>query len=192
MIRKRSKDDSILCLLSNVISQNKIILMSKVYIRPVDSADMYELIEMNQRSQSYHYPWVAPFIDKSDFDTWFSRCQKGTVVGLVVCKPDSNEIVGLININEIVAGSFQSGYLGYYGSVDHAGQGYMTEALRLAIRYAFEKLNLHRLEANIQPENTRSIALVRRVGFPKEGFSPKYLFVDGKWRDHERWAVLNE
>jgi len=166
--------------------------MSKVYIRPVDSSDAHELIKMNQRSQYFHQPWVAPFLDKSDFDIWFSRCQKGAIVGLVVRKADSSEIVGLININEIVAGSFQSGYLGYYGSADHAGQGYMTEALQLAVRYAFDKLDLHRLEANIQPENIRSIALVRRVGFAQEGFSPKYLFVDGKWRDHERWAILNE
>lgn len=166
--------------------------MSKVYIRPVDSSDMHELIGMNQRSQSYHHPWVAPFFDKTDFDTWFSRCQARTIVGLVVCKSDSDEIIGLININEIVRGAFQSAYLGYYGSVDHAGQGFMTEALRLAVRYAFEKLELHRLEANIQPENARSLALVRRVGFTQEGFSPKYLFVDGKWRDHERWAILNE
>ena len=166
--------------------------MSKVYIRPVDSSDMHELIGMNQRSQSYHRPWVAPFFDKTGFDTWFSRCQARTIVGLVVCKSDSDDIIGLININEIVRGAFQSGYLGYYGSIDHAGQGFMTEALRLAVKYAFEKLELHRLEANIQPENARSLALVRRVGFVQEGFSPKYLFVDGKWRDHERWAILNE
>ena len=66
----------------------------------------------------------------------------------------------------------------------------MTEAVRLAIAQAFHEFGLHRVEANIQPENTRSIALVRRLGSQKEGFSPRYLKIQGAWRDHERWALL--
>jgi [ribosomal protein S5]-alanine N-acetyltransferase len=68
----------------------------------------------------------------------------------------------------------------------------MTEAVRLATAHAFAALGLHRLEANIQPGNTRSIALVKRLGFRLEGFSPRYLFIDGEWRDHERWALLED
>lgn len=66
----------------------------------------------------------------------------------------------------------------------------MTEALQLMLRYAFEKLKLHRLEANIQPANVASIALVKRAGFSREGFSRRYLKVCGRWRDHERWAII--
>jgi ribosomal-protein-alanine N-acetyltransferase len=68
--------------------------------------------------------------------------------------------------------------------------GLMTAALRAAAVFAFDELGLHRLEANIQPENTASIALVRRLGFDKEGYSPRYLRIDGVWRDLERWALL--
>ena len=68
----------------------------------------------------------------------------------------------------------------------------MTEALQLTLRHAFVKLKLHRLEANIQPENTPSIALVKRAGFVKEGYSRRYLKISGRWRDHERWAILVE
>ncbi len=72
----------------------------------------------------------------------------------------------------------------------YAAQGLMTEALQQAISFAFSDLGLHRLEANIQPGNSRSIALVKRLEFQKEGFSPRYLKIGGEWRDHERWALL--
>jgi len=68
----------------------------------------------------------------------------------------------------------------------------MTEALQLVLRHAFTKLELHRLEANIQPGNTASIALAKRCGFELEGYSPRYLKVGGRWRDHERWAIRAE
>ena len=68
----------------------------------------------------------------------------------------------------------------------------MTEALGSAISYAFGELGLHRLEANIQPANHASIALVRRLGFQNEGYSPRYLRINGEWQDHERWALLGD
>jgi len=66
----------------------------------------------------------------------------------------------------------------------------LTEGLALVFDQAFGSLGLHRLEINIQPTNTDSIALARRLGLRKEGVSPKYLNIGGEWRDHERWAVL--
>jgi ribosomal-protein-alanine N-acetyltransferase len=74
----------------------------------------------------------------------------------------------------------------------YAGQGYMREAIELVLREAFLNLRLHRIEANIQPGNHASIALARGAGFSREGFSPRYLKIGGRWRDHERWAILAE
>jgi ribosomal-protein-alanine N-acetyltransferase len=68
----------------------------------------------------------------------------------------------------------------------------MTEAVNLALRHAFKNLKLHRIEANVQPENFPSIAVLKRCGFSKEGFSRRYLKIKGKWRDHERWAIIKE
>jgi len=101
-------------------------------------------------------------------------------------------LLGAINLSEIVRGKFQSGYLGYYIGAAHAGQGYMTEALQLMLAVAFRRLRLHRVEANIQPNNDASIRLVKRAGFRREGYSPRYLKIAGQWRDHERWALLAE
>jgi ribosomal-protein-alanine N-acetyltransferase len=108
-----------------------------------------------------------------------------------VCGKSDGAVMGAINVSEIVRGNFRSAYLGYYMGAAHAGQGHMTEALRLTIRHAFRVLELHRVEANIQPGNTASIRLVKRAGFRREGFSPRYLRVCGRWRDHERWALVS-
>jgi [ribosomal protein S5]-alanine N-acetyltransferase len=164
--------------------------MNIVRIARVIRADADELIVANRTSQEHHLPWVTSFTDQAGFDSWFTRCLTGPNVGLVAREVRSSKIVGVININEIVTGAFQSAYLGYYGMSSFSRQGLMTAALRAAVGYAFGDLGLHRLEANIQPQNVASIALVRRLGFQKEGFSPSYLRVNGEWRDHERWALL--
>jgi ribosomal-protein-alanine N-acetyltransferase len=90
-----------------------------------------------------------------------------------------------------VLGGFQSAYLGYYAFEPFAGRGLMRMGFELVLTTAFRKLKLHRLEANIQPQNKASIALVRSCGFSREGYSPRYLKIGGRWRDHERWAILS-
>ncbi len=108
----------------------------------------------------------------------------------LVCRIDTDEIAGVVNITQVASEPFLSGYLSYYVFAGHERQGFMREGLAAVIRHAFEELVLHRLEANIQPGNEASIALVRSVGFAREGYSPRYLKVHGQWRDHERWAIL--
>jgi len=89
-----------------------------------------------------------------------------------------------------VFGNLRSAYLGYSAFVPHQGRGHMFEGLGLVLRHAFGTLGLHRVEANVQPDNARSIALVEGLGFRREGYSPRYLKIGNRWRDHVRFAML--
>ena len=101
-------------------------------------------------------------------------------------------IIGFFNLSQIVRHGLQSAYLGYAAGKPFAGQGYMHEGIELVLRHAFMNMRLHRIEANIQPGNQASLALARGAGFRREGYSPRYLKIGGRWRDHERWAILAE
>jgi ribosomal-protein-alanine N-acetyltransferase len=164
--------------------------MSDISLKPVARKDAAELIRSNRESRAYHLPWVEPFTDAEGFGVWFDEIITGARIGLIARETTSGGIIGVVNLNQIFRKGFQNAYLGFYGMAAFAGRGLMTEAVRLAARYAFDEIGLHRLEANVQPGNARSLALVRRVGFRKEGFSPRYLKIGGVWCDHERWALL--
>ena len=164
---------------------------TRVYLRPVTRRDRQELLALTQQSKGLHEPWIQPPLSSLGFHNYLARTHREDHEGLLVCCRSDDAIAGVININNIVRGSFLSASLGYYVGAAHASRGYMREGLELVKRYAFEELGLHRLEANIQPENTASIALVRRCGFRYEGMSPAFLFIAGHWRDHERWAACD-
>ncbi len=166
--------------------------MREVLIRPISISDGEELVAANRRSQSMHHPWVHPFTDLDGFRSYLEEMDGERNVSLLAREMDTGSIVGVFTLSQIFRKGFQNAYLGFYGIQGQVGNGSMTAALNLTLGYAFDQLGLHRLEANIQPGNVRSIALVKRVGFRREGFSPKYLQIGGHWRDHERWAILAE
>ena len=161
-----------------------------VGIRRPTFADCDEFISLMQASQEFHHPWVDFPKTPGRYDAYVRSRQTPTEDGFLICERQANRIVGVINLNCIVRGFLQSAYLGFGVGAQFARQGHMAEGLNLVTAYAFSEMGLHRLEANIQPANLASIALVRRCNFGKEGFSPKYLQVFGEWRDHERWALL--
>ena len=148
-------------------------------------------IDAVARSRKLHGRWTSPPTTRERYREFVERSRKPGNESHFVCTPEG-ELAGVININEIVRGVFCSGYLGYYALVPHDRCGYMRAGLSAVIQLAFHRYGLHRLEANIQPENGRSIALVRSLGFEREGYSPRYLKIGGRWRDHERWAVTSE
>lgn len=165
---------------------------ARVVLRPPQTSDTAAFLAMVRASRKLHRPWVHPPADETAFQAYVERATSPRFVGRFVCLRETDEIVGVFHLSEIVRGAFHSAYLSYYSSARHAGQGLMREGARLFLDFAFREQKLHRVEANIQPENVRSVALVRALGFRQEGFSPRYLKIGGRWRDHERWALLAE
>ncbi len=162
----------------------------QVYLRRPQVGDAREFLELMQASRRLHRPWVQPPSDRKAFGTYVERGSSVRGVASLICLREDHAIVGVANLSEIVRGLFQSAYLEFYGSAPYLGQGLMREGVGLLLRHAFQDLKLHRVEANVQPANSRSLALVKALGFRKEGYSPRYLKICGRWRDHERWTRL--
>jgi len=151
-----------------------------------------EFLRAVRRSRALHRGLVTPPDDAEKFRQFVQGLRARNRDGFLVLPAEGDGIAGVVNISEIVRGSFQSAYLGYYAFVPYAGRGLMRQGLARVIDYCFRELRLHRLEANVQPENERSVRLVRGLGFRLEGMSPRYLKICGRWRDHQRFAILAE
>ena len=161
----------------------------RVYLREPSNRDEAEVIARNAASRRLHRGWVTPPTDAQAYVEWMARCRQPNVQCFLVCRLEDGAIAGVYTLSQIVRRLFQSAYMGYYAERPFDEQGYMTEGLQLVLRHTFSSMKLHRVEANIQPENIASIALVKRAGFRLEGFSPRYLMIGGRWRDHQRWAM---
>lgn len=106
----------------------------------------------------------------------------------ISAKNDPHRVIGAINLRNIVRGAMLSATLGYGLAPEAVGAGFMTEAVKRIAEIAFDDLALHRVEANVMPSNSRSLGVVERAGFVREGLSPKYLHIAGRWEDHLRFA----
>src|SRR5262245_34214129 len=162
---------------------------TEVSIRSLEAADQAAFLAAVRGSRRLHRPWVYPPDNPADFSDLLERPDGRTYL---ICRNEDEALAGCASLGHIVFGGLRGAYLGYSAFVPHQGKGYMTEGLRLVLRHGFRTLGLHRIEANVQPENVRSIALVERLGFRREGYSPRYLKIGGRWRDHVRYAMLAE
>jgi ribosomal-protein-alanine N-acetyltransferase len=165
---------------------------TRITLSQPSTSDKSDYIAAVEASRSLHHPWLQLNATSDGFATYLDRYAKEDQRAYLVRDAETNALVGFVNANNIVFGAFQSTFLGYGAFAGGQGRGLMTEAVRLAITDLFAVMGLHRVEANIQPGNVSSIRLVERLGFRKEGFAPDYLFIDGAWRDHERWALTTE
>ena len=161
-----------------------------ITIREPALQDEIHFLQAMQKSKALHHPWVSAPLTSDEFHSYIKRSQQDNQKSLLVLK--DNKISGVFNISEIVRGCFQNGFLGFYAVSGFENQGVMSDGLKLLLKYCFEELKLHRLEANIQPDNINSIKLISKNKFRYEGFSPRYLKINDVWCGHERWAITFE
>lgn len=164
----------------------------EVSIRAPTVRDRRRFLLGVRRSAMLHRGWVAPPRTAAAYRQHLQRFASDDHESFLVVHSTSSELAGVINISHVVRASFQSAYLGYYAFSGFEGRGLMRQGMLLVLRYAFRNLRLHRVEANIQPRNVASRRLLVRLGFTREGYSKRYLKIGGRWRDHERWALLAE
>src|SRR4051812_5186670 len=174
------------------VTHGTIAPVARVVLRTPTAADRDEFIAAMRASRSLHRPWVYMPETPDRYTAYLARVRDPRYAPYFACRVEDGAIVGFLNLSEIVRGAFKNAFLGYGGVAGYAGQGYMREAMELLLREAFVELGLHRLEANIQPGNERSIALAERAGFELEGFSPRYLKIGGRWRGPQRRGVPAE
>jgi ribosomal-protein-alanine N-acetyltransferase len=140
------------------------------------------------RSVRLHRPWAYP----PDTPDGFAEYVAGSAVRIPLVVEIRGELAGVYTMSQIVYGSFRNAYLGYYAFVPHAGTGAMRAAMPSVLRSAFDELGLHRLQANVQPGNAKSLALLRATGWHEEGYARRYLKIGGRWRDHLMFGILAE
>lgn len=176
----------------------------RVFLRHPTGADRDEFLAVRRVSRALHAPWEPlpqgeppedPASDRSfdrAFDRFLSSADTPATQRHLVIRTSDRAIVGYFGLSQIALGAFCSCYMGYWTGAPFVRMGYATEGMALTLERAFTQLGLHRVEANIIPDNLPSLAVARRCGLRKEGYSPRYLKIAGEWRDHERWAITLE
>ncbi|MCC6735610.1 MAG: GNAT family N-acetyltransferase [Bauldia sp.] len=140
--------------------------------------------------------WPADELSRLGYRRRIKRYQRemreGSGYPFFVFAPDGLALLGGLTLSQIQRGVTQSGALGYWMGERHAGRGYMSDAVRTLIAYAFDTLRLHRIEAACLSHNAASIRLLEKVGFSREGYARSYLCIDGRWQDHLLYAMVND
>lgn len=160
-------------------------------IEPVQAGHEAAFLAAARRSMRLHHPWISPPRTAAGFRQHLRRYDSPDQASYVAVAEDRS-LIGCVHLNEIVHGALESAYLAYFVFVPYERRGLMARVLARVVDLAFDHHELHRVEANIQPANRASKALVERLGFRLEGFSPRYLKIGGEWRDHERYAITVE
>ena len=165
-----------------------------VHLRRPIPADEDEFLLLRKNSGRHLTRWEpergGTGRSMNDFELFMQNSRTPSNEKVLICRNEDGIIVGAVGFNQIIRGVAQFCSLGYWIGKEHSGRGYMTEAMMLALEHAFGQLALHRVEVNVQPNNSASLKIVQKCGFRREGYSPGFLKIAGKWADHERWAML--
>lgn len=171
---------------------------TRVYLREPMLADYKQWSQLRAQSREFLTPWEPTWADddleKGAFRYRIRRCQdeiaSGSSYPFFIFRNSDNRLLGGITLGNIRRGVGQNAMIGYWSGAPHAGKGYMSEALQLVIPFGFNRLQLHRLEAACIPHNERSIRLLEKAGFQREGLLRSYLKINGFWQDHLLFALI--
>ncbi len=170
----------------------------RLFLRHPVPDDADEFVTLRETSRDFHVAWEPIPEDGSDttgkasFERFLATSDTPESQKHLMCRITDDAIGGYVGLSQIFLGHFCSAYMGFWVGVQHARRGYATEGISLCLERVFTRLGLHRVEANVIPMNTASLATVHKCGFRKEGYSPRYLKIAGEWSDHERWAITIE
>ena len=155
-----------------------------------DARRKEEFLAFTNSNKEFHEPWTRSPLNAKQFDEYIKKYQRliNTSYWIIY----AGKIAGVINLNDIIRGVFQNAFLGYYGSKELSGKGVMQQGMKLVLEKAFKKHKLHRVECAIQPKNQASLKYIRKLGFHFEGYAPRYLYLNGKWRDHFKFSLTQE
>lgn len=170
----------------------------RVNLRLPTWRDYHEWVSLRAESRSFLEPWEPRWApDELDRSAWRIRLARyqdefvqGTALAFFIYQNSSGKLVGGITLGNIRYGVAQTGHIGYWIGERYAGQGLMVDALKLVVRHAFDTLRLHRIEAACIPDNTRSVRVLEKAGFRREGLLRSYLRINGEWHDHYLYALI--
>ncbi|MFB9691834.1 GNAT family N-acetyltransferase [Amorphoplanes digitatis] len=177
-----------------------------VLLRPYRRGDAQAWSEVRIANEAWLSPWESsppgPWPEMNSVRAYYyvyrdmkRAARRGDSMPFVVCLREddgSERLVGHINLGSIVRRAFSSAYVGYWVDSRVAGRGVIPTALALAVDHAFGAGGLHRVEINIRPENGPSRRVVEKLGFREEAYHPRYMHIDGAWRDHLGFAMTSE
>lgn len=169
-----------------------------IFLRPFIIDDAIELLELLTRNRDFFEKFsmernedfytVEEQLERIKVYEEASRTDQAYNFGIF--KKDGT-LIGTINLFQVLRGSLQSAFIGYFLDIRHNGKGYTTEAVKLLVEYGFHEIKLHRIEAGVMPHNIGSIRVLEKSGFHKEGLALKNVKINGKWEDHQVLAIIN-
>jgi [ribosomal protein S5]-alanine N-acetyltransferase len=162
----------------------------RILVRGLAAYDESAFVASAAESFQFHRKWIKLPTESDEFKKYLSRFDDENAFFFVICDADSDSIAGFVSLTGIEREPYCRGRLGYGVFEQYARMGYISAGLTYVINLAFGSLELHRLEADIQPDNYPSKRLIEKMGFTCEGISRGFIRINGEWTDHERWALM--
>ena len=172
----------------------------RITLRMPVSSDYREWAKRRHESRAFLEPWEPSWAaDELEKSAWRHRLRRdredfarGAAIAFFIFETKSGKLLGGVTLGNIRRGVARSGHIGYWIGEKYAGNGFMVDALDLLIRHAFDTMRLHRIEAACIPDNKRSIRVLEKVGFTREGLLRSYLKINGGWQDHYLYALIGD